>query len=182
MGEGKQKALTAKQRLFAYEYIQDLNASRAARDSGYTKENADVLGPRLAKKPHIAAFIQSLMDKRAEKLGIQAEKTLEEIHRLAHSNIKGLYNDDGTIKHPLEWPDELARAVQSIEVEELFDGHGKERTWVGYTKKVKFWDKPKALELEGRHKKLFTDKVELGADATLADLIVQSQMAREIGK
>jgi phage terminase small subunit len=47
---------------------------------------------------------------------------------------------------------------------EEFDGVGKDRKWIGYTKKVKFWSKEKCLELMGKHKKMFTDVLEVKGD------------------
>ena len=37
---------------------------------------------------------------------------------------------------------------------------GKDRVLIGYTKKVKFWDKNRALENLAKHFKLLTDKIE----------------------
>ena len=39
-------------------------------------------------------------------------------------------------------------------------GTGRDREKVGVTRKVKFWDKPRALELLGKYLKMFTDKFE----------------------
>ena len=58
-----------------------------------------------------------------------------------------------------EWPDAIAACVASVEVEELFEWEGegddRKKTHIGYTKKVKFWDKNKSLDMIGRHLKLF---------------------------
>ena len=51
---------------------------------------------------------------------------------------------------------------------------GSERVWNGYIKKIKFWDKPRALELLGKNQKLFTEKVEHSGSVTLEQLVAGS--------
>lgn len=91
--------------------------------------------------------------------------------------IRGIVStDDATVKDLLDAEgnplpvDELsssaARAVQSIEV--MVDKEG------GTTKKVKLYDRLKALEMAGRNRKMFTDKTELTGQVSLADLVTAS--------
>jgi phage terminase small subunit len=71
---------------------------------------------------------------------------LREVARLAFSDHRRLYNSDGTLKRPDELDDDTAAAVASVEVFEQYEGRGKSRTLVGYTKKVKLSDKNAALD------------------------------------
>ena len=64
-------------------------------------------------------------------------------------------------------PEALRLAISSIEVFEEFEGSGKDRVYIGDTKKLKIWDKVKALELLGKHLKLFTEKLELSGKVEL---------------
>jgi phage terminase small subunit len=41
------------------EYMRDCNATRAAVRAGFSERNADKIGPKLTKKPHVAAAIQA---------------------------------------------------------------------------------------------------------------------------
>ena len=59
-----------------------------------------------------------------------------------------------------EIPEEIRRAISGLETFEEFEGFGKDREKIGDTKKLKFWDKPRALELLGKHLGLFVDKVD----------------------
>lgn len=167
--------LSAFQDLFCIEFTKDLNATQAykrARNNPKLKyRSAQVEGSKLLSNPIIVGKIQTLMQKRSERIQIDSDEVLRELSRIGYSDLRELYNEDGTIKHPKDWPEELARAVASIEVEEIFEGHGENRTWTGYTKKIKFWPKDRALELMGKHKKLFTEKVEHSGTLTLADIV-----------
>jgi phage terminase small subunit len=51
--------------------------------------------------------------------------------------------------------DETAAAIASIEVREEFEGHGEGRRLVGYTKKIRFWDKTAAISMAMKHLGLF---------------------------
>ena len=46
---------------------------------------------------------------------------------------------------------ETAAAISSVEVREEFEGQGESRKLVGYTKKIKFWDKTAAINMAMRH-------------------------------
>ena len=68
--------LNPKQTLFCQEYLIDLNATQAAIRAGYSKRTAKEVGYENLTKPHIAEFIQQSMDKRSEKVEINAEWVL----------------------------------------------------------------------------------------------------------
>lgn len=76
------------------------------------------------------------------------QNVLRELKRIFSIDIREAYDDNGCLRDIKKLSAELASVVSSIETDEIFEGTGKQRTWTGYTKKVKFWDKMKALELQ----------------------------------
>ena len=107
------------------------------------------------------------------------EAILGEIRFLARFDIRRLYKDDGTLKNIAELDAQTARAVAAVEVDEIFEGSGAERQQVGETKKIKLWDKLKALDMAARNRGLVTDRVALTAGKqTLEELIGQSYAER----
>jgi phage terminase small subunit len=152
--------LTPKQQLFVNEYLVDLNATQAAIRAGYSEKTAQQIGAENLLKPVIAAAIQSAMDKRSNKLEITADRVLEEIAKLAFFDPRKFFNADGSPIPIQDLDDDTAMALSGIDVLEEFEGSGKDRVFVGYTKKFKLSDKKASLELLGRHLKLFTDKIE----------------------
>jgi phage terminase small subunit len=166
--------LTPKQRLFAAEYLKDGVGKAAAIRAGYAERYADREASRLLADPRIAELVNVKIDAQVKRVENDADRILRELMRLGYSDIRRLFKDDGTVKHPKDWPAQLARAIASIEVEELFEGSGDSRTWIGYTKKVKFWPKDRALELLGKNRKLFTDKVEHSVDESYAAILEKS--------
>lgn len=157
------KALTPKEELFCQEYLKDLNATRAAERAGYrgTAEVLKVTASRLLTKANVAARVQDLMDARKVRVEVRQDEVLREILRLANADLRKLFDEKGQLKPMDEWPDDTAAAVASVEVDEIWWGRGADRQKIGETKKLKLWNKGHALELLGRHLKLFTDTVKL---------------------
>ena len=163
--------MNARQTLFVIEYLKDLNATQAAIRAGYSVKTAEVIGFENLRKPKIAAAIQEAMDKRAKKAEITADRVLEEIAKLAFFDPRKFFRDDGTPIPIQELDDDTAMALSGIDVLEEFEGSGKDRVFIGYTKKFKLTDKKASLELLGRHLKLFTDKLDVNNKITVADAL-----------
>jgi phage terminase small subunit len=151
----KQK-LTPKQEAFVREYLIDLNATQAAVRAGYSPKWADRQAHLLIEKNRVIAdAIQAALKKHNEKLDITADMVLRELARVAFSDARRLYNDDGSLKTPNELDDDTAAALAGIDTFEEFAGRGEIRQIIGYTKKIHRWDKVKSLELLGKHLGLF---------------------------
>lgn len=71
--------LTEKQARFVEEYLVDFNASRAARDAGYSKKGAPRYAVDLLKKPHIQKAIAAAVEARSERVRIDADYVLTTI-------------------------------------------------------------------------------------------------------
>jgi phage terminase small subunit len=162
----KEKAMTPKQELFALEYLKDLNATAAYKRAGYSGKgnSAEATAAQLLRNPKVAAKIQEAMDKRTSKLEITAETVLQEIARLAFVDISQAYDENNRLKPLHEMPEDVRRAIASIEVGELRE----DGEVIGQMRKVKFWDKKGSLDLLGRHLKLFTDVLEVKDTTTLS--------------
>lgn len=71
--------LTPKQQQFVREYLIDFNATQAAIRAGYSPKTAQVIGAENLKKPMVAAEIQRLGEKTAQKLEITRESVMREL-------------------------------------------------------------------------------------------------------
>jgi len=160
MAEKARSELTPKQQRFVAEYLIDLNATQAAIRAGYSAKTADVQGPRLLGNVGVAAAIEAGQAKAKEQHAITAERVIQELSRIALVDLGRIYNDDGNLLPIKDMPEDARRAIAGVEVDQLFEGRGEDREMVGVTKKVKLFDKPRALEMLGRHFGLFKDRVE----------------------
>jgi len=162
------KGLTRRHELFVAEYLTDLNATRAAIVGGYSKKGAEQTGSVLLRNPKVSAEIEQKQQKRLGKLEITAKKTLAELAKIAFFDSRRMFEPDGRLKQIHELDDDTAAVVAAFEVVELAKGSGRP---FGYSKKVKLADKLRALELLGKHLKLFTEKIEHSGRLTLERLV-----------
>ncbi|MBK7892897.1 MAG: terminase small subunit [Bdellovibrionales bacterium] len=169
------KDLTPKQKRFVEEYLVDLNATQAAIRAKYSENTAGSQAFDLLKKPEIQAAIQAEMDKRSKRTNITADNVLKELMRIATADLSGAYDEQGRLKPIHEIPEDTRRAMSGIKVFEEFDGFGQDRVKIGEVREVKFWDKPKSLEILARHLKLLTDKVEVSGSVTISDRLAKAR-------
>lgn len=83
--------LTEKQKIFCREYIYDWNASRAAREAGYSEKTAGEMGYENLRKPEIQAYISEIQKDLEKTAGISRLKILKEHEKLAFSSIAHLH-------------------------------------------------------------------------------------------
>lgn len=79
-------ALTAKQELFCKEYLVDLNATQAAIRAGYSEKTAKEIGCENLTKPNIQEYIKEAMNKRSQKVEIDADYVLQGIKDIADND------------------------------------------------------------------------------------------------
>ncbi len=152
--------LTPKQAAFCREYLVDLNAAKAAVRAGYSKRSAKQTAHAMTEKSEIQAELLRLMSAREVRTEVTADTVLRELVLLAKVDLSQAFNKDGSLKPIHEIPEDVRRAIASVESFEEFEGRGDERKSIGFTRKLRFWDKTKALELLGRHLGMFRDRVE----------------------
>jgi phage terminase small subunit len=154
-----------KEEFFCREFIIDLNGTAAFKrvKPKVTDKTAATESCRLLRKPKIKRRIQELMNERSERVEITADKVLRELYHIAMSDIGEAFNEDGSIKKIHDIPLHLRKAMSAVKVDELFDGFGKDKKNVGYTKEIRFWDKNKSLENLAKHLKLFTSDNNTGS-------------------
>jgi phage terminase small subunit len=167
--------LSEKQARFCQEYLIDLNATRAYKAVYGTKSDnsAAVSSNKLLRNPKITAFIQERQKQLQEKTGITQERVLQAYAAVAFSDIRKFYNEDGTLKKITDLDDDSSAAMAGMEIEELFEGSGMDRFQVGVTKKIKRWDKVKALDSLAKHLGMFEVDNKQKSQITVIDVVVQ---------
>jgi phage terminase small subunit len=165
--------LTPRQARFVQEYLLDLNATQAAIRAGYSAKTAEQQGSRLLSFVGVRGAVDEALAARAQRVEVKQDDVLRELLRIARADARTIFDENGQLKPPREWSDDAAAFLSSVEVEELFDGRGAERRSVGFVRKVKLWPKVQALELLGKHLRLWVERAELtGKDG--GPLAVQS--------
>jgi phage terminase small subunit len=179
-----QKGPNSRHERFIVEYLKDGNAMRSAIAAGYPANRARQTGCELLRKPEIAAKVAKKQEKQLKKLEITAEKTLEEIARLAFANMLDYMkvNENGQADVDLSnITREQAAAIQEISVDTSGGSGDGERRQVLRTK-FKLTDKRGSLELLARHFKMLTDRVEVSGLDGLADAIAKARQRAAAAK
>lgn len=157
------------------EYPKDLNATAAAQRAGCSKATASSRGSKWLSLSHVRDFVNAALKQRAQRVRLTADEVLREIARIAFVDIGEAYDEDGCLLPLKEMPEDCRRALAGIEVEELFSGTGANRTKIGNIVKAKFVPKDRALEMAGKHLKLFTDLHEHRFGVGLADAVKKAR-------
>jgi phage terminase small subunit len=169
-------SLNEKQKLFCREYIIDFNATRAYNKTypDCTEESARRAAHLLLTNIDIQSFINKEIEDRKERLNISQDRIIYELIKIAFSDIND-YVDviDGKtyIKDIKELDTSILCEINSIQTE--IENEKKGYQSIKTNTKIKLCDKLKALELLGKHLKLFTDKTELtGRDGEPIEQII----------
>ena len=154
------RGLTPKQQRFVAEYLLDLCATKAAIRAGYSAKTAEDIGRQLLRKTPVAAAIQSAMHERSRRTDIDADRTVEELAKIAFSDIRQVF-DGNRLRSPDEWSPATAAAIQSVKVRTVNAGEGA----VEYVTEIRLWDKVTALDKLARHLGLYNDKLKVSGDS-----------------
>lgn len=159
-------ALTKKQKLFVEEYLIDLNATQAAVRAGYSSDTAQQMGSENLSKPVIKNAIDRAMAERSRRTGINQDRVIRELARIAFVNAADVINmKTATLKDDASEDD--TAAVQSVKVKSFGED--------GLEREIKMADKLKALELLGKHLGMFQNNVNVNVESSskLDDIMAQ---------
>lgn len=143
-------ALKLRHRRFLDEYLLGRTGADAIRAIGYTGKCADVQAYKILHREDVRAALAERRAQLLDAVGLRQEQIVRELMHIGFARQPRLYREDGSLKSLAELDESTAAAVASVESEELFDwmvdgeGH-KRRAHVGTVRKVKLWDKVKAL-------------------------------------
>lgn len=110
-----QKKLTKKERIFCHQYIIDWNASRAAREAGYSENTSAEIGCQNLIKLHIKQYIEFIKDDFEKESGISKLRQLNELAKIAYSTIAHLHETWITLKEYKEIKKNNPTALDAIE-------------------------------------------------------------------
>jgi phage terminase small subunit len=158
--KAKERRLTPKQERFCEEYLVDLNATQASIRAGYSAKTAEQQGPRLLGNVGVAARIDKLRAIQSKRTQVTADRVIAELARIAFLDLGSAYDSTGRLLHVQNMPEDVRRAIAGTKIFEEFEGFGKDREKIGETTEIKTVDKTRALELLGKHLKMFTEKLE----------------------
>jgi|SRR5579872_1531340 len=152
---------TQRLELFAREYIQDFNGARAAIAIGYSEKTARAAASRMLTNVTVRNRLAEMSKAKMDALDISTDRILLELARIGFRDVRKLFDGEGNLKPIKDLDAASAAAIAGIDHDELFQYFGEgQRKKIGTTTKVRLADKIRALELLGKYRALFTEKVE----------------------
>lgn len=156
-------ALRGKRALFPAEYIKDRNATQAAIRCGYVAASAGTTGDRLLQNEDIRSEIMLLGKEASQTSGVDAAWLLTRLAEVADVKIEDLFDENGAMKDPKDFPDGASRLVSGIKTKEITNMDG---DLIGYTREIKMEHRSPYLKMIGQH-------IDVGALVTKLDAKVQ---------
>lgn len=150
----KTAKLTEKQQRFVDEYLIDLNATQASIRAGYSAKTADVQGSRMLANCKVQQAISIAMAERSKRTGINQDRVVLELARIAFVKMTDIIDSDGKIKDDAT-DDDLA-CIESVKYKS-----SESDTGLSVEREVKISPKLKALELLGKHLGMWNDKLDV---------------------
>jgi phage terminase small subunit len=178
MARGNGIKLTVLMEKFCQEFIKDpTQQTQAAIRAGYSNKTAANQATRMLKQQRILDRIEVLMTARNKRTKIDADKVLLKLSEMVEADIIDILNDDGSVKPVQDWPPVWRKSISGFEINELFDGVGKDREQIGFVKKVKLLDKARLLELVGKHVDVqaFKERVQVDVNISLSEKLAAAR-------
>lgn len=165
---GGMMALNAKQEAFCREYIIDLNGTQAVIRAGYSENTANRIASQLLSKLDIQARISELMAERNKRVDINADYVMRRLVEIDEMDVADILDDSGDFKPIKEWPKVWRTTLSAIDIQIINSGDTE-----AITKKIKWPDKLRNLELLGKHINVnaFAEKALQGATEDLAESV-----------
>lgn len=131
------------------------NATQAAIAAGYSIKSAKVIGSQLLTRLNLRTAASEGVEAAFEKSELSTSRTLEQLRRIVEFDPRQLYDADGVLIPIHRLPEEVASVIASMDVDNIYSGTGAKREVVGYTSKVRQWDKLVAIKLAMQNLGLF---------------------------
>lgn len=174
----KPPVITAQQERFCQEYLIDLNATQAALRANYADPS---YGRHLLTIPHVSECIARLMQERAARTKVTADRVLEELADVAFTTFDelGAWDEDSLRFIPsAELPRSARRSVQAVKVKRTsrVSPDGAETNTVEM--EIRQHDKLSALDKIAKHLGLYRPEEGTGRTSGL-DALVELMAARK---
>ena len=100
---------------------------------------------------------------------------LEAHKKLASLDVRDFFDEAGAVRPMAQWSKDMGHAIAQLDTSEInVDG-----SKVGETKKLKFWDKQKAIEALAKISGAYTEKLEHSGSVSLEQMVIESYKAQE---
>ena len=137
---------------------------QAAREAGYSSDNADSTASKLMKKDKILRYIEKLEDERNARLDITPDYVMKKHKDIVEFDLRDVMDFDISgqiaLRDPATWPERAGIGIVSIEEDRIIrESPDGTQTIVHDKIKIKKVHPDKSLENMGRGLGLYHDKI-----------------------
>ena len=157
----RKTGLTPKQKRFCELYPIYLNATRAAREAGYSARTANEQGSALLVNPNIRKEIATKTMKASYDANVDLGQLLTGLQWQSYYDPRKFFDEKGNALNIHELGDAEADAVEGFEFVTLYEGTGDQKHAFGQLRKMKLARKAQSRELLGRYLGIFKDSLEI---------------------
>lgn len=129
---------------FIAHYCVHFNGSAAIRFAGYETKWPAAYATELLTKPEVQDEIKKVRDELGELHFDLANRATAKLRSMMEADTTQIFTAEGNVKDFDEWPEDCKLLLAGVEVEELWEGAGKDRRPVGNLRKVKL-EAPKGI-------------------------------------
>lgn len=150
----KSKALTVKQENFCQAYVRLGHKSAAYREAYDVSDSPTVASraTRLTNNDAVMARIKELQEEVQVRNNITLDELIQTLAAVVRFDIADLYDSNGALRSIADMPKETRQMIQQLDVSEVYSRTTKEgRELLGYTKKVKTYNRIDAIEKLMKH-------------------------------
>lgn len=149
------KRLTSRQRAFALALPSSKSQQEAALQAGFAASTARKLAFQYAELPDVKVVTDYISGSAIKSAELSVERCLAELAKLVGADPRELFDEDGALLPPDQWPVTSSAAISEVQQVDLHDGDGAK---IGRTNKVKFVDKTSVLALAFKLLDAFPEK------------------------
>lgn len=149
------KPLTIKQEAFCQAYVKLGDKSAAYREvyncSRMKPESVNRLAFALFDNINITSRIERLRIDIEERNKITIDELVKDLSNMVRFDPAEMYDENGALKSIHDMPKPVRQMISSMDIDELFDGKGRDSQRIGFTKKVRLINKLDAIEKLMKH-------------------------------
>jgi len=179
--EKRQKKLTDLQERFCLEYVIDFNGTQAVLRAGSVSKYPEAVARQMLQKSTVRARIGELQLAAASRLEISQDKVIGAFAEIGFLDPAEMFDEDEHLVPLRSMPLSVRRAIAGIEIEEKYQGRGKDRVKTSRIKKLKLCSKNDALEKLAKHLGLFERDNSQKRSLTLVEILAIVNGSRDTG-
>lgn len=181
--------LSVKNKLFVEEYLKDFNATRAwkiVHGNGMKTESACTQGYETLRKLEVMTEIDRRLTDLFEKLEVSNNMLLAAYVNEAFYDKRPFFDENDVFVGIGSLNIAQQAVIESVEIEDLFEGRGDERERVGQVTKIKFCNRKAARDVLMKYRGLIKDTINnntiiLGSNKTEVIITAAKELKEALG-